>query len=106
MNTEENSALGDVRVGRFKYSHNRFLMALLCLAIAAYLLADIFGVSLQPGMGALDKLRSHQMLWALLLVPVAVFGCLALKRSGHRDTAISCGIMAISFISACAFSVF
>ncbi len=90
---------GTVQIGRFSFSHNRFLVLLGCLAALAFVIADSFGFPIDDTGGAgISKLTSPQMIWALQLLPIATFGAWALKRAGHRDTAVSCGLVAVSFL--------
>lgn len=93
MSPEINHTAGDIKLGRFSYTHNRFLLCLLCLAIAAFVLADMVGGTLQPGMTLTALMTSRPIIWAVLLLPISIFGCLAFDRSGHRDTAISCAVV-------------
>lgn len=90
---------GDIQLGRFSYTHNRFLLTLASLALAAFIFADIIGSNVAQGSNWLEKMASPQMSWALLLLPIATFGSLMLKRSGHPDTALKCLIVAAGFIT-------
>lgn len=106
MKLENEHTPVEIKLGRFSYTHNRFLLALLCLAAAGFVFADFVGGPLQPGMGFIAKLASHQMIWALLMLPITAFGYIALHKSGHRNTAISCAVVGIFFVSGVAASVF
>lgn len=97
---------GAVHIGRFSYSHNRFLALLACMAALAYVIADSIGLPINNGNTGISKLAEPQMIWALLLVPIAAFGVWALKRSGHPDTALSCGLIAASFLAGACFRTF
>ncbi|MGE8063976.1 hypothetical protein [Pseudomonas sp. NPDC089569] len=91
-----------VQIGRFSYSHNRFLILLACIGALAYVVADAVGLPIHSGSTGMSKLAEQQMIWAALLVPIAVFGAWALKRAGHPDSALSCGLIAASFmVGAC-----
>jgi hypothetical protein len=96
---------GAVKIGRFSYSHNRFLVLLACIAALAYVIADSVGLPINGSTG-ISKLAEPQMIWAALLVPIAAFGVWALKRAGHPDTALSCGLIAASFLAGASFATF
>lgn len=105
VSTQQNE--GAVQIGRFSFTHNRFLVLLGCLAALAYVLADSFGFPIHnSGATGFSKLATPQMIWALLLIPVATFGAWALKRAGHRDTALSCGLIAASFLAGVLIKIF
>ncbi|MDF9778797.1 hypothetical protein [Pseudomonas baetica] len=98
---------GAVQIGRFSFTHNRFLVLLGCLAALAFVLADSFGFPINNiGGTGFSKLATPQMIWALLLIPVAIFGAWALKRAGHRDTALSCVLLAVSFLAGVLIKIF
>jgi len=103
--TEHNE--GAVQIGRFSFTHNRFLGLLGCLAALAFVLAESFGFPTNNiGGTGISKLATPQLAWALLLIPIAAFGTWALKRAGHRDTAISCGLIAVSFLAGVLIKIF
>ncbi|MHC5194971.1 hypothetical protein ACYSUW_14550 [Pseudomonas frederiksbergensis] len=103
--TQQNE--GAVQIGGFCFTHNRFLAMLGCLAALAFVLADSFGFpTSNVGGTGISKLATPQMIWALLLIPIAAFGCWALKRAGHRDTALSCGLIAVSFLAGVLIKIF
>lgn len=99
METNTKNPTSDIQLGRFRYTHNRFLLTLTSLALAAYILADIIGTGVDQGANWLEKMAAPQMIWSLLLLPIAAFGSLMLKRSGHPDTAVKCLIVAGGFIT-------
>ncbi|SBW84687.1 Conserved hypothetical membrane protein [Pseudomonas veronii 1YdBTEX2] len=99
METNTKKQTGDIQLGRLRYTHNRFLLTLACLALAAFIFADIIGSNVAQGSNWVENLTSPQMVWALLLLPIAAFGGLMLKRAGHPDTALKCLIVAAGFIS-------
>lgn len=99
METKTTNPTGDIQLGRFRYTHNRFLLTLASLALAAFIFADIIGSNVGSSSNWLEKLATPQIVWALMLMPIAAFGSLMLKRSGHPDTAVKCLIVAAGFIS-------
>lgn len=99
METNTENPTGDIQLGRFRYTHNRFLLTLASLSLAAFIFADIIGSSAAHGSSWLEKMGTPQMVWSLLLLPIAAFGGLMLKRSGHPDTAMKCLIVASGFIT-------
>ncbi|WP_439126297.1 MAG: hypothetical protein ACNJA3_28425 (plasmid) [Pseudomonas rhizophila] len=99
MPNDTKNPTGDIHLGRFCYTHNRFLLTLASLALAAFIFADIIGTNVTLGSNWLEKMASPQIVWALLLLPIAIFGSLMLKRSGHPDTALKCLIVAAGFIT-------
>lgn len=106
MDTENTTTDGEIHFGRFSYSHNSFLVALACLAAAAFGLADWFGVVAGAEAQLVRKIAAPQMIWALLLLPIGAFGAWAFNRSGHRDTATACGLAAVAFLAGAAISTF
>lgn len=90
---------GDIQLGRLCYTHNRFLITLASLALAAFIFADIIGSNVDQGSSWLEKMATPQLVWAFLLLPIATFGSLVLKRSGHPDTALKCLIVAVGFVT-------
>jgi hypothetical protein len=105
METNTKNPMGDIKLGRFRYTHNRFLLTLASLALAAFIFADIVGSSVSHGSSWVEKMATPQIVWALLLLPIAAFGNLMLKRSGHPDTALKCLIVAAGFISGAAAKI-
>lgn len=105
VSTQQNE--GAVQIGRFSFTHNRFLVLLGSLAALAFVLANSFGFpTYNSGATGFSTLATPQMIWALLLIPVATFGAWALKRAGHRDAAVSCGLIAASFLSGVLIKIF
>jgi hypothetical protein len=97
---------GDIEIGRFSFRHNRFLMFLACLVALAYVIADSVGASPSQGAEAISKLAAPQIIWSIMIVPIAAFGTWALKRAGHSDTALSCTLAAFGFICGAGISTF
>lgn len=97
---------GDIQIGGISYRHNRFLVFLACLVALAYVIAESVGVQASQGAVGISKLTSPQMVWSILIVPIAVFGTWALKRAGHSDTALSCALAAFGFICGASIRTF
>lgn len=104
MKNQRNIEHQDIVVGPLTYSHNRFLAAIACVAIALYVVASLNGTQSQEGsLWALAM--APQMLWAYSLIPLAWISAVALSRAGYKSTAKSCFVVAGSFfVGAAAFT--
>ncbi|MBM5458802.1 hypothetical protein H8F21_14635 [Pseudomonas sp. P66] len=89
---------GEVQVGPYRYTHNRFLLVLALCALLMHIVSGMVGIPAEPGMSLIGRLATPQMVWALLLLPVCGLGGFFLNRSGHRDTALSCALIASGFL--------
>lgn len=106
MDTDKPNSPGNIRIGRFSYSHNSFLLVLACLAAVAFALADSIGIAANSETLPVMKLGAPQMIWALFLLPIGGFGAWAFNRAGHRDTANACGLAVVAFLIGAGISTF
>ncbi|HDS0956892.1 hypothetical protein [Pseudomonas putida] len=106
MQTDLKPVSRDIRIGKYSFTHNRFLLILALCALLAYLTAGAVGIPSAPAMTFAERLGTAQMVWALLLVPICGIGSYLLKRAGHSDTALSCAVLSMGFLAGAAMKTF
>ncbi|WP_137187855.1 hypothetical protein [Pseudomonas asiatica] len=106
MQTDLKPVSRDIRIGKYSFTHNRFLLLLALCALLAYLAAGAVGIPSASAMTFAERLSTAQMVWSLLLVPICGIGSYLLKRAGHLDTALSCAVLAMGFLIGAAMKTF
>ncbi|EKT4528401.1 hypothetical protein QEM33_000943 [Pseudomonas putida] len=106
MQTDLKPVSRDIRIGKYSFTHNRFLLMLALCALLAYLAAGAVGIPSASAMTIAERLSTAQMVWALLLVPICGIGSYLLKRAGHSDTALSCAVLSMGFLIGAAMKTF
>lgn len=95
-----------IRLGGRAITRNQFLVVLAGLAGIAWAIAALAGRTHDSGRGWLDSALSPHMIWAYLLVGIAVFGFARLKQAGEPGTAYQCLIIGGGFIIGAAMKTF